>query len=72
VADRVALDRAAEMILEAERPLIMLGATASRPRLTEALSGFVRRVQIPFFNTQMGKGSVAGGSGLYMGTAALF
>src|SRR5262249_26442802 len=28
-------------------------------------------VQIPFFNTQMGKGSVAGGSGLYMGTAAL-
>jgi acetolactate synthase I/II/III large subunit len=31
----------------------------------------VRRLQIPFFNTQMGKGSVAGGSGLYMGTAAL-
>jgi acetolactate synthase-1/2/3 large subunit len=28
-------------------------------------------LQIPFFNTQMGKGSVAGGSGLYMGTAAL-
>ena len=71
VADRAALDRAAEMILEAERPLIMLGAAASRPRLTEALSGFVRRVQISFFNTQMGKGSVAGGSGLYMGTAAL-
>jgi acetolactate synthase-1/2/3 large subunit len=31
----------------------------------------MRRVQIPFFNTQMGKGAVAGGSGLYMGTAAL-
>ena len=71
VADRAALDRAAGMILEAERPLIMLGAAASRPRLAEALSDFVRRVQIPFFNTQMGKGSVAGGSGLYMGTAAL-
>jgi len=28
-------------------------------------------VKIPFFNTQMGKGAVAGGSGLYMGTAAL-
>ncbi len=31
----------------------------------------MRRVGIPFFNTQMGKGSVAGGSKLYMGTAAL-
>ena len=59
------------MILEAERPLIMLGAAASRPRLADALSDFVRRVGIPFFNTQMGKGSVSGGSNLYMGTAAL-
>jgi acetolactate synthase-1/2/3 large subunit len=49
----------------------MLGAAASRPRLSDQLSDFVRRVRIPFFNTQMGKGSVAGGSGLYMGTAAL-
>ena len=49
----------------------MLGAAASRPRLADALSEFVRRVQIPFFNTQMGKGAVTGGSGLYMGTAAL-
>jgi acetolactate synthase-1/2/3 large subunit len=71
VAPGVALDRAAEMILGAKRPLIMLGAAASRPRLANALSDFVRRLQIPFFNTQMGKGAVAGGSGLYMGTAAL-
>jgi acetolactate synthase-1/2/3 large subunit len=59
------------MILAAERPLIMLGAAASRPRLAGSLSDFVRRLQIPFFTTQMGKGAVAGGSGLYMGTAAL-
>jgi acetolactate synthase-1/2/3 large subunit len=71
VAHPAALDRAAAMILEAERPLIMLGAAASRPRLADALSDFVRRVRIPFFNTQMGKGSVAGGANLYMGTAAL-
>ena len=71
VAPRAALDRAAELILKAERPLMMLGAAASRPRLADALSEFVRRVQIPFFNTQMGKGAVTGGSGLYMGTAAL-
>ncbi|ESY48109.1 MULTISPECIES: acetolactate synthase large subunit [unclassified Mesorhizobium] len=66
-----ALDRAAELILKAERPLVMLGAAANRPRLTEALSDFVRRLQIPFFNTQMGKGAVSGGSGLYIGTAAV-
>jgi acetolactate synthase I/II/III large subunit len=71
VADSAALDRAADLILKAERPLVMLGAAASRPRLTGPLSDFVRRVRIPFFNTQMGKGSVTGGSGLYMGTAAL-
>jgi acetolactate synthase-1/2/3 large subunit len=71
VAEHAALDRAAELIMKAARPLVMLGAAASRPRLAEALSAFVTRLQIPFFNTQMGKGSVSGGSGLYMGTAAL-
>src|ERR1700722_5392803 len=71
VAHRAAVDRAAGMILRAKRPLIMLGAAASRPRSTAGLTGFVRRVQIPFFNTQMGKGTAPGGSKLYMGTAAL-
>jgi acetolactate synthase I/II/III large subunit len=71
VAHPAALERAGELILKAERPLVMLGAAASRPRLADALSDFVNRLQIPFFNTQMGKGAVAGGSGLYMGTAAL-
>ncbi len=71
VAPSAGLDRAAKLILEAERPLVMLGAAASRPRLADALSNFVKRLQVPFFNTQMGKGAVSGGSGLYMGTAAL-
>lgn len=71
VAHRAALDRAADMIFEAKRPLVMLGAAASRPRGTSGMNAFVRRTQIPFFTTQMGKGTVAGGSQLYMGTAAL-
>lgn len=71
VAHPAALDRAAAMILKAKRPLVMLGAGASRPRLAAGLNGFFRRLQLPFFTTQMGKGSVAGGSSLYMGTAAL-
>jgi acetolactate synthase I/II/III large subunit len=71
VAHLAAVDRAAVMILQAERPLVMLGAAANRPRLAAALADFVRRTRIPFFNTQMGKGAVAGGSNFYMGTAAL-
>src|SRR5213592_4240563 len=71
VAHRASLDRAAEMILKAKRPLIMLGAAASRPRSTAGIGGFVRRTQIPFFTTQMGKGTVPGGGNLYMGTTAL-
>jgi len=66
-----ALDRAADIILKAERPLLMLGAAASRPRSTSDLAQFVLRTSIPFFTTQMGKGTVPGGTELYMGTAAL-
>ncbi|HSE74624.1 MAG TPA: thiamine pyrophosphate-binding protein, partial [Dongiaceae bacterium] len=71
VASPAALERATQMMLAAKRPLMMAGAAANRPRLTEALSDFVRRTRLPFFNTQMGKGSIAGGSNLYVGTAAL-
>jgi acetolactate synthase-1/2/3 large subunit len=55
IAPRAALDRAAALILKAERPLVMLGAAASRPHLADSLSNFVKRLQIPFFNTQMGR-----------------
>ena len=71
VATAAALDRAADMILAAERPLVMIGAAGNRPRLVEPLSAFIRNTRLPFFNTQMGKGAVTGGSNLYMGTAAL-
>ena len=71
VAPAAAIERAAAMIMGARRPLVMLGAAASRPYLAEPLSAFVRRCGIPFFNTQMGKGAVSAGSNLYMGTAAL-
>ncbi|HEY4162630.1 MAG TPA: acetolactate synthase large subunit [Dongiaceae bacterium] len=71
VAGPAALDRAAAMVLAAERPLVMLGAAASRPRSSSDLAQFVLRTHIPYFTTQMGKGTVPAGSELYMGTAAL-
>jgi acetolactate synthase-1/2/3 large subunit len=71
VAHPASLDRAAAMIVAAKRPLVMIGAAGNRPALVNALSNFVARTRLPFFNTQMGKGAVTGGSNLYMGTAAL-
>ncbi|RUU60345.1 acetolactate synthase large subunit [Mesorhizobium sp. M2C.T.Ca.TU.002.02.1.1] len=71
LASPLALDRAAQMIIEAKRPLAMMGAAASRPRSTSDLAQFVLRTGIPYFTTQMGKGTVPGGTELYMGTAAL-
>jgi acetolactate synthase I/II/III large subunit len=71
VAPPVAIARAADMLIAARHPLLMAGAGANRPRLTQPLSDFVRQTGLPFFNTQMGKGAITGGSNLYMGTAAL-
>jgi len=71
IAPAAAIARAAGMIMDAKRPLVMLGAAASRPQLAEPLSAFVTRAGIPFFTTQMGKGAVNAGSNLYIGTAAL-
>jgi acetolactate synthase I/II/III large subunit len=71
LASPAALERAAEIIRQAQRPLLMFGAAASRPRSTPDLAQFVLRTRIPYFTTQMGKGTVPGGTELYMGTAAL-
>jgi acetolactate synthase-1/2/3 large subunit len=76
-AQDAAIERAAALLMEAERPLVMFGAASNRPRLAGLLTDFIRRTGIPFFNTQMGKGTVAGitttekGTELWMGTAAL-
>ncbi|KDR27028.1 acetolactate synthase large subunit [Caballeronia grimmiae] len=76
-AQDAAIEGAAALLMEAERPLVMFGAASNRPRLAGLLTDFIRRTGIPFFNTQMGKGTVAGitttekGTELWMGTAAL-
>ncbi|MFD1910731.1 acetolactate synthase large subunit [Halodurantibacterium flavum] len=71
VASAAAVNSAARAIIAARRPLVMVGAAGNRPALVEALSRFIARTKLPFFNTQMGKGAVTGGSDRYMGTAAL-
>ena len=71
IAAEEAIGRAAAAIAAARHPLVMIGGGANRPGLAPALSAAVRRLRIPFFNTQMGKGAVDGNSELFVGTAAL-
>lgn len=71
VASDEALLAAVALIRSAKHPLLLIGGGANRHGLAPALSAAVRRLGIPFFNTQMGKGAVDGNSDLFLGTAAL-
>ncbi len=69
--DDMTMMLAAKMIMAAKRPLLLIGAGANRKRIIDALLAFIEKTQIPFFNTQMGKGVIGGYHPLYIGTAAL-
>jgi acetolactate synthase-1/2/3 large subunit len=76
VAGQAAIEQAAALLKSAQRPLVMFGAASNRPRLAGQLTDFIRRTGMPYFNTQMGKGTVSAigreeTSELWMGTAAL-
>jgi acetolactate synthase-1/2/3 large subunit len=76
VAGQPAIEQAAALLKSARRPLVMFGAASNRPRLAGQLTDFIRRTGMPYFNTQMGKGTVSAigreeASELWMGTAAL-
>ncbi|SFL02885.1 acetolactate synthase-1/2/3 large subunit [Pseudovibrio ascidiaceicola] len=71
IAGDTVLNEAADMIRNAKMPLLLLGAGANRKDAHAALSSFAEKTQIPFFNTQMGKGVIDERSDLFLGTAAL-
>src|SRR5271170_7932667 len=54
LAPESAIQEAASLIRTAQRPLVLIGGGANRPGLAGVLSAAVRRLGIPFFNTQMG------------------
>ncbi|WP_340105329.1 acetolactate synthase large subunit [Rhodohalobacter sp. 8-1] len=70
-ADEEAIRKAAEMIENAEKPLLMVGAGANRKNTRDALTEFIDRTGIYFFCTQMGKGVIDERHPQYLGTAAL-
>ena len=70
-ADAQAIEQAAQMIKDAERPLLLVGAGANRKRTSEALAEFIDTTGIYFCNTQLGKGVIDERHDKYLGTAAL-
>ena len=70
-ADTMSLDAATEMIKSAKNPLLLVGAGANRKRAGAALTEFIDKTGIYFFNTQMGKGVIDERHPQYLGTAAL-
>ncbi len=71
IADTKSIAKATEMIKNSKMPLILIGAGANRKKTSEALTEFINKTGIPFFNTQMGKGVVDERHPLFLGTAAL-
>jgi len=71
IADIKGIEKASEMIKNSKMPLLLIGAGANRKKTSEALTEFVNKTGIPFFNTQMGKGVVDEKHPLFLGTAAL-
>ncbi len=70
-ADDAILDEAVTLIKAAKLPLLLIGAGANRQLTRSALHDLIHSAQLPFFNTQMGKGVVDERSELCLGTAAL-
>lgn len=70
-ADSHAMQDAVDMIKAAKMPLLLIGAGANRKRASKALTKFIEKTGIPFFNTQMGKGVIDERHYNYLGTAAL-
>ena len=71
VAGDEVIQEAAALIKRAKFPLVLIGAGANRKSVREALADFILTTQIPFFNTQMGKGVIDERSPFFLGTAAL-
>ncbi len=70
-ADEAVIDRAVALIRAAKMPLVLIGAGANRNRTCRALSQWVDKAGLYFFNTQMGKGVVDERHPRFLGTAAL-
>jgi len=71
VAEAKAIRRAAEMVMAAEHPVVLIGAAANRQRAINALRKFVDETGIYWSCTQMGKGVLDERQPGFLGCCAL-
>ena len=73
IATPESVARAADLIQQAKRPLIMVGGgtRANRPAVAAAVRALIEKVQIPFVVTMMGKGVANEDSPLYLGCSIM-
>ncbi|MFA5106098.1 MAG: acetolactate synthase large subunit [Candidatus Micrarchaeia archaeon] len=71
VVEDKAFNRLVEALKSSKRPVILIGAGANRKRISKYLTEFIKKYNIPFFESQMGKGVVDERLAQYVGTAAI-
>jgi len=71
VASSASINKVVKLLSSAKLPLIMIGASASRHSNSQALIELVTKFNIPFFDSQMGKGVIDERDPNFLGTAAL-
>ncbi|HQT45135.1 MAG TPA: acetolactate synthase large subunit, partial [Candidatus Micrarchaeota archaeon] len=71
VVEDKAFRKLVDALSNAKRPIILIGAGANRKRISKYLTSFIKKYNIPFFESQMGKGVVDERLSQYVGTAAL-
>ncbi len=70
-ANQKVITQAVQMIQNAKKPLLLIGAGANRNRISKVLKSFVHKTKIYYFSTQMGKGVLDERDEMSLGTAAL-
>jgi len=71
IVEYKAVQQAVDMISEAHRPILLIGAGSNRKMTAKMLRAFVDKQGIPFVTTQMGKGVVDENHPLFLGNAAV-
>jgi len=71
VVEDKAVARALELLREARRPVLLVGAAANRKMTSKMLRAFVDKQGIPFVTTQMGKGVIDETHPLFLGNCAV-
>lgn len=71
VPNRMQIQKIAEAIKEAKKPVILAGAGVLHARAHRELKAFVERVKIPVVNTLLGLGSFPGSHPLFLGMGGM-